>query len=78
MSVPSNIVEGCARSTEADYLRFLDYAFGSAREVEYQLTLSFRLGYMSKEQFEIAYPNSQETSKVLSGLIRSIRPNNNQ
>ncbi|MBZ0168752.1 MAG: four helix bundle protein, partial [Kofleriaceae bacterium] len=45
-SVPSNIVEGCARDSEADYLRFLTIAFGSVRELHYQLRLSTRLGFL--------------------------------
>ena len=44
VSVPSNIVEGCARDSQADYLRFLNIAFGSFRELHYQLSLSERLG----------------------------------
>jgi len=47
VSVPSNIVEGCARDGEADYLRFLNIAFGSLRELHYQLNLSKRLGFFS-------------------------------
>ncbi|HEX3997793.1 MAG TPA: four helix bundle protein [Pirellulales bacterium] len=42
VSIASNIVEGSARSSHADYCRFLDMAFGSSRQVEYQLTVSFR------------------------------------
>jgi four helix bundle protein len=46
VSIASNIVEGCARKSPADYIRFLDMAFRSAREVEYQLTVAHRLGYI--------------------------------
>ena len=45
VSIPSNIVEGCARESQADYLRFLNVAFGSLRELHYQLSLSKRLGF---------------------------------
>ena len=73
VSVPSNIVEGCARDSEADYLRFLYIAFGSLREVRYQLDLSKRLGFLSNEEASSIEPTVVETEKVLSGLIRSFR-----
>ena len=73
VSVPSNIAEGCARSSETEYLHFLDIAYGSARELQYQLSLAFRLGYVSDEDFEILQASSEETSKVLNALIRSLR-----
>jgi four helix bundle protein len=49
VSVPSNIVEGCARESQNEYRRFLEIAFGSLRELHYQLTLSQRLGYGDSE-----------------------------
>jgi len=73
LSIACNIVEGCARHSEADFLRFLDMAYGSARELEYQVSIAHRLGYLSRGSFEPCDSSCVEVSKVLNGLIRSIR-----
>ena len=57
-SIASNIVEGCARNSEQEYLHFLDMAYGSAREVDYQIGLSHRLGFLPDDQ-------NRETIKTL-------------
>jgi four helix bundle protein len=71
VSTASNIVEGCARNSLADYLRFLDMAYGSVREVEYQISLAARLGYVNDATAIIKL--AAEASRVLNGLIRSMR-----
>ena len=73
VSVPSNIVEGCARDSQADYLRFLRMAFGSLRELHYQLGLSNRLGFLCNQDSSLIEPKIVETEKVLNGLIRALR-----
>ena len=75
VSVPSNIVEGCARESEADYLRFLSIAFGSLRELHYQFTLAKRLKFINEKGTQEVEPMILETEKVLNGLIRSIKTN---
>ena len=65
VSVPSNIVEGCARSSQADYLRFLFIAFGSLRELHYQLGLSKRLGSLNEQDIPVVEEKIVETEKVL-------------
>jgi four helix bundle protein len=74
LSIASNIVEGCARSSQADYVRFLDLALGSAREVEYQLSVAHRLGYLPDDVATDLSRQADETARVLVGLIRSLRP----
>lgn len=71
VSTASNIVEGCARNSEADFLRFLDLAYGSAKEVDYQLSIAERLGYSN--ELSSVRELCDETAKVLNGLIRSLR-----
>jgi len=73
VSVASNIVEGCARDALGDYIRFLDMSHGSAHEVEYQISLAYRLGYLDQVQANQLTELAVETCKVLNGLIRSLR-----
>ena len=73
VSTPCNIVEGCARNTEKDFLRFLDIAYGSARELEYQVSLATRLGFLDEDKPSSLKGRSEEVSKALNALIRKIR-----
>ncbi len=73
VSVPSNIVEGCARGSEPDFLRFLDIAFGSLRELRYQCNLANRLELVNTNDIDSTDSLLEETEKVLGALIRSIR-----
>ena len=73
VSVPSNIVEGCVRDSQADYLRFLYIAFGSLRELHYQLSLSKRLRFLRNQDSSLLKAKIVETEKVLNGLIRALR-----
>ena len=73
VSVPSNIVEGCARESQIEYLRFLEIAFGSLRELDYQYSLAKRLGYARDEGALNFESKMIETQKVLGALIRSLR-----
>lgn len=73
VSVASNIVEGCARNSHNDYLNFINIAYASSRELQYQLSLAFRLGFLEEEEFRKLEPSCVESSKVLNGLLRSLR-----
>jgi four helix bundle protein len=76
VSVPSNIVEGCTRVTQNEYLRFLEIAFGSFRELNYQFSIARRLGYIKDDDLSLFDSIFIETEKVMSALIRSLcKPN---
>jgi four helix bundle protein len=73
VSVASNIVEGCARHTQSDYIRCLDVSYGSIRELEYQISLATRLGFVVQDVADRVASMAAETAKVINGLIRSLR-----
>ena len=49
VSTATNIVEGCARDSDREYVRFLTVAFGSIREVIYLVELAGRLEMLKPE-----------------------------
>ena len=71
VSVASNLVEGCARRTEAEYLRFIEIAYGSARELQYQVSLSSRLGFFTEKAANELTADCAALTKTLNTLIRS-------
>lgn len=73
VSVAANIVEGCGRESDNEYRHFLSQAFGSLREVGYFLDLSRRLGYLPQGRFDELNNQYDESARVLSGLIRSLK-----
>jgi four helix bundle protein len=73
VSVPSNIVEGSARKSQSEYLRFLEIAFSSLRELKYQYGLAFRLGYFKPQNSTECKLKIEETERVMAALIRSLR-----
>ena len=73
VSVPSNIVEGCARESQVEYLRFLEIAFSSLWELHYQFGLAVRLGYSKEPDTSSCEMKIKETEIVIAALIRAIR-----
>ncbi|MBI2484810.1 four helix bundle protein [Candidatus Uhrbacteria bacterium] len=73
VSVPTNIVEGQAKNTTKDFVRYLYIARGSLSECEYLLRLSLDLGYLPQTVYQSVESNRQEVAFLLSGLIRSLK-----
>lgn len=71
ISIPSNIAEGAARQTRKEFVQFLYIAAGSASEIDTQLTLAVRLGYVSAEVKAALDGELEIISKMISSLIRS-------
>jgi four helix bundle protein len=72
-SVPANIAEGCGRSGDGDFARFLQIAAGSASELDYHLLLAHDLGYLSEIEYRGLNPTLLEIKRMLVGLIQNIK-----
>jgi four helix bundle protein len=72
VSIPSNIAEGAARKSTRELLQFLYVARGSLSEVDTQLEICFRVGYLEKIAYERVIIKLEAISKMLNGLIASL------
>lgn len=69
-SIPLNIVEGCGRSGQKDFVRFLDYSLGSIHELEYLLILTNDLEYINNTDFENVKKELGEIKAMLIVFIK--------
>jgi four helix bundle protein len=68
VSVPSNIAEGHARSYTNEYIKHLSISLGSLAEIETQLEIAKRLGFLEKEIFEDIFNVTQPLAKQINSL----------
>jgi len=89
VSISSNIAEGAARSSDADFAHYLDFALGSAYEVETQLLIARNVGYIKNGNdddnlndnlndnnvvtYEELLSELQDIERQINGLINNIR-----
>ena len=72
ISIPSNLAEGSRRGSRKDFRQFVFIAFGSASELETQLKIAKRLGYVSDEDFERSRALLGEVLSMLNALARKL------
>ena len=77
VSIPANIAEGAARTSEKEFLYFLSIAQGSASEVSTEILIAFRLEFLSKENYYDLSSKLDEIGRMISGLRNHLRQKNN-
>jgi len=70
ISISSNIAEGCGRRTSRDFISFMHNAIGSLKEVESELFVAEKLGYVEIVHVEKLIEELEETGRMISGMIQ--------
>lgn len=72
VSIPSNIAEGAGRNTKKDFDNFLGISLGSSFELDTQLVISNRLGYVSSADFEKIESDLEHIQNMIAKLKQSL------
>jgi four helix bundle protein len=73
VSIPANIAEGAGRNHDREFLQFLGIAQGSASELETELLIGHRLGYIDGAKFKEIYEEVNAVARMIIGLLRHLR-----
>lgn len=71
-SIAANIAEGCGRTGDGDFHRFLNMAAGSSFELEYFLLLSRDLGFLSSQAHLELTTDAREVQRMPGSLLRRV------
>ena len=71
-SIATNLAEGCGRSTASSFAAFVEVAFASASEAEYQLLLSHDLGLLEEQTYRSLCADIVEIKKMLAKLHKTL------
>ncbi len=77
VSITSNIAEGFSRNSNKEKVQFYYIALGSLTEVQNQLLISSDLGYIDSSLFKEVSAKTVIVSKLLNGLIKSVKKKHN-
>ena len=73
VSISNNIAEGFDRNSNADFSRFLYFSLASNSEVRSMFYLSIRLNFIKEKEAQLLIEDTNEISRMLHGLIKSIK-----
>ncbi len=73
VSIPSNIAEGCSRSSETDFKRFLEFAIGSAFELETHFVIIIEMEIIPKEILKSHIQQINQLQKKINALINKLK-----
>ncbi|HWF18165.1 MAG TPA: four helix bundle protein [Verrucomicrobiae bacterium] len=73
VSIASNIAEGSARYSQADFARFVEIATGSLFEVITQATIGKHQHFLNESEYQELYSAAETQGRMLSGLRRSLK-----
>ena len=72
-SIPANLAEGCGRSGDNDFARFVNIAMGSACEIDYHLLLSRDLEILPDAEYRSLLNQISEVKRMLASFEQTLR-----
>lgn len=77
VSIPSNIAEGCAKSTRNHTIKYIETALGSAYEWETQLIISYEVGFIAEDKYKALVEQIRELQRKVAAFIEYLKKERN-
>ncbi|MBS3130919.1 four helix bundle protein [Candidatus Woesearchaeota archaeon] len=71
-SIPVNIAEGSVKKSYREFLNFLNYSYGSCKEIDVLLMMCYDLGYINKKEYDKIFSKLDELMAKLFSFMKNI------